>query len=82
MPTKKRWSVGFRIPVTIPTTSPSAPTRAAESKPVHVTWQFERNIALAEAEAWWCDETAQRIESGVSYGGDSLHSDRGAAQSG
>jgi DNA-binding PadR family transcriptional regulator len=40
---------------------------ATVRKPIHVTWQFERTIAVNEAEAAWCDQIAERIESGVSY---------------
>lgn len=40
---------------------------------------MERHIALAEAEAQWCDQVVARIESGVSYGADSLSGDADAA---
>jgi DNA-binding PadR family transcriptional regulator len=36
-------------------------------KPTHVAWQFDRMIALAEAEKSWCERTALLVESGVSY---------------
>jgi DNA-binding PadR family transcriptional regulator len=39
----------------------------AASKPTHVAWQFDRSIALAEAEKSWCERTALLVESGVSY---------------
>jgi DNA-binding PadR family transcriptional regulator len=35
---------------------------AAGQKPPHVSWQFERNIVLAEAEAVWCDRIAGFLE--------------------
>ncbi|MEK8108092.1 PadR family transcriptional regulator [Micromonospora sp. M12] len=37
------------------------------SKPVHVGWMFELWSARAEAELSWCEQIAERIESGVSY---------------
>jgi DNA-binding PadR family transcriptional regulator len=40
---------------------------ARQQKPVHVTWQFERSMALAAAEADWCDRIAGLVEGGVSY---------------
>jgi DNA-binding PadR family transcriptional regulator len=40
---------------------------AADRKPPHVTWQFERSIALAETEAQWCDRIAAFVEDGVPY---------------
>src|SRR5690606_16849738 len=35
-------------------------------KPVHVRWQYERGIALAEADAAWCAEIADRLTEGLS----------------
>jgi DNA-binding PadR family transcriptional regulator len=40
---------------------------SAGFRPVHVAWQFDRMIALAEAEKSWCERTARLVESGVSY---------------
>lgn len=40
---------------------------AGQAKPVHVTWQFERNMVLAAAEADWCDRIAGFVEGGASY---------------
>jgi DNA-binding PadR family transcriptional regulator len=34
----------------------------ADNKPVFVTWLWERNILMAEAEIAWCERTAKRIE--------------------
>lgn len=50
---------------------------ASTGKPVHVTWQFERNLVLAEAEADWCDRTAGLVESGLSYGADTVPGEAG-----
>jgi DNA-binding PadR family transcriptional regulator len=38
---------------------------ATDQKPPHVSWQFERNIVLAEAEASWCDRIAGLLEGDV-----------------
>jgi DNA-binding PadR family transcriptional regulator len=38
---------------------------ARQRKPVHVTWQFERSMVLAAAEADWCDRIAGLVEGGV-----------------
>ena len=38
---------------------------AADRKPPHVAWQFERTIVLAEAEARWCDRVAALVEEGA-----------------
>ena len=51
---------------------------AAESgwlrtKPLHVTWMFERHIARAEGEIEWCERIAKLIESGVSYVPDTVN---------
>lgn len=40
---------------------------AAGFRPVHVAWQLDRMIAMAEAEKSWCERTARLVESGVSY---------------
>lgn len=37
------------------------------TKPVHVTWFMELDIARAEAEIAWCERIARLLESGVSY---------------
>jgi DNA-binding PadR family transcriptional regulator len=37
------------------------------AKPVHVTWFLELSVARAEVEIDWCERTAERVESGVSY---------------
>jgi hypothetical protein len=34
----------------------------ADNKPVYVSWLWERNIAMAEAEIAWCESTAARLE--------------------
>ena len=39
-----------------------------DKKPAFVSWMWERNIAISEAEIAWCERTAERIESGESYG--------------
>jgi DNA-binding PadR family transcriptional regulator len=39
----------------------------ADHKPVHVSWMWERNIALAEAEIAWCERTATLIEQGEPF---------------
>jgi len=39
----------------------------ADDKPAYVSWQWERSVAIAEAEIAWCERTAKRIESGESY---------------
>jgi DNA-binding PadR family transcriptional regulator len=36
-----------------------------QSKPVHVSWMFERMIAQMEAEIAWCERVAARLEGGV-----------------
>lgn len=38
----------------------------ARDKPVHVRWQLERSIALAEADASWCDRVAESVAAGWS----------------
>ncbi|MGC5018545.1 PadR family transcriptional regulator [Micromonospora sp. DT47] len=38
-----------------------------DTKPVHVAWMFELWAVRAEAEIGWCERTAERIDSGVSY---------------
>lgn len=38
-----------------------------QTKPVHVAWFMELNIARAEAEIAWCERVAGLIESGMSY---------------
>lgn len=35
---------------------------ARDQKPPHVSWQFERSIVLAEAEAGWCERIAGILE--------------------
>jgi DNA-binding PadR family transcriptional regulator len=39
----------------------------ARTKPTHVTWMWELGVARADAEIDWCERTAARIDSGVSY---------------
>lgn len=39
----------------------------AQSKPVHVAWMFELNVARMEAEIAWCERIAERIEGGTPY---------------
>jgi DNA-binding PadR family transcriptional regulator len=48
---------------------------SAGFRPAHVAWQFDRMIALAEAEKSWCERTAQLVESGVSYLPENLDAD-------
>jgi DNA-binding PadR family transcriptional regulator len=39
----------------------------AQSKPAHVAWMFELNVARLEAEIAWCERIAERIEGGAQY---------------
>jgi DNA-binding PadR family transcriptional regulator len=38
-----------------------------ESKPAHVSWLLQRQIALMEAEIPWCERIATEIDAGASY---------------
>jgi DNA-binding PadR family transcriptional regulator len=42
----------------------------AQTKPVHVAWMFELNVARMEAEIAWCERIAERIEGGTPYAPD------------
>lgn len=42
----------------------------AQTKPVHVAWVFELNVARMEAEIAWCERIAERIEGGAPYAPD------------
>ncbi|MEU9505064.1 PadR family transcriptional regulator [Micromonospora sp. NPDC048170] len=44
-----------------------SPGWAREAGPVHVGWMSELWAARSEAEISWCEQIAERIESGVSY---------------
>jgi hypothetical protein len=37
------------------------------SKPIFVSWMWERTVDLAEAEIRWCERTAKLIEEGTPY---------------
>jgi DNA-binding PadR family transcriptional regulator len=39
----------------------------AQTKPAHVGWMFELNVARMEAEIAWCERIAERIEGGAPF---------------
>jgi DNA-binding PadR family transcriptional regulator len=43
-----------------------------DSKPIYVSWMWERSMATAEAEIAWCERIARRIEAGEPYMPDSV----------